>query len=304
MIVACPNCQTRFNVSTAALQPDGRQVRCSQCHYSWFQTPQEAEAPPARPAAPRRPASPRPATPPPVAQAPTAQAPTAQAPTAQAPTAQAPTAQAYGPESDMDDFQAGAIADESPPDWDEPEVDTGPEPGSYDLEDLEGEPIPQLPIQTRARAQQRRRAQKKSKAAMGWYALVAAIAGVLALLYFARAELVELWPPMERLYVTAGIDLPLPPLTLEFRDTATSFEDDDTTLVVAGRVLNSGAAPQAVPPVEVVLLDSTGTTLVTRSVRPDNASLQPGAETGFSVRFVEFPPAVADLRLSFLRDDR
>lgn len=278
MIVACPNCQTRFNVATAALQPDGRQVRCSRCHYSWFQPLPEEEEPPPPP--PRRQAAPpRPA--------PARERPARPAPPPEEPPAMEAIAESEPPELD----------DDAPADWDDLDADT--QPGSYDLDDMAGEPIPQLPIQTRARAQQRRRAQQKSRSAVGWYALAAAIAGVVALLYFARGELVELWPPIERLYVTAGIDLPVPPLTLDFRDTATSFEDDDTTLVVAGRVLNSGSAAQAVPPVEVVLLDAAGAVLATRAVRPGAASLAPGADTGFTVRFEDFPPAVADLRLSF-----
>ncbi|MEQ9046661.1 MAG: DUF3426 domain-containing protein, partial [Sneathiellaceae bacterium] len=178
-------------------------------------------------------------------------------------------------------------------DWDDPE------PGSYDLTELDGEPIPQLPIQTRARVN-RKKVQKRSGRAIGWYALLLAIVAVVAGLYFGRGQLVELWPPIERLYVTAGIPLPAPPITLDFRDTATSFEDQDTTLVVSGQVVNSGTAQQTVPAVEVVLLDATGTALVTRAVKGQAGSLMPGESTGFSARFESFPPTVADLRLSFV----
>ena len=186
----------------------------------------------------------------------------------------------------------GPDPDAEAADWDEPE------PGSYDLTELDGEPIPQLPIQTRARVQ-RKKAQKRSGRSIGWYALLAAIVAVVAVLYFARGTLVELWPPIERLYVTAGIDLPAPPITLDFRDTATSFEDQDTTLVVSGTVINSGEAEQAVPAVEVVLLDSTGAALVTRAVKADAAMLPPGGTAAFAARFENYPQTVADLRLSF-----
>lgn len=274
MIVACPNCQTRFNVPAEALEPDGRQVRCSRCHVVWFQEPEGGAR--------------------------AGRAATRDAAADAAPSAAGPAA---GRDAAAEAETPIALADEAGPeeppaadraDWD------APEPGSYDLTELDGEPIPRLPIQTRARAQ-RRRAQKRRGSAIGWYALLAAILAVLAVLWFGRAELVAAWPPIERLYVTAGIELPAPPLTLEFRDTATSFEDDNATLVVSGAVVNTGAAPQQVPPVLVVLLDSDGRSLVTRAVQADQASLVPGATTAFAARFENFPPAVADLRLTFQR---
>ncbi|MFC3230027.1 zinc-ribbon domain-containing protein, partial [Marinibaculum pumilum] len=63
MIVACPNCQTQFSVPATALRPDGRQVRCSRCHYSWFQEPEAARPAPARAPAAEPAAAPRAAIP-------------------------------------------------------------------------------------------------------------------------------------------------------------------------------------------------------------------------------------------------
>ena len=39
MIIACPSCQTRFNVDSAKLQPAGRNVRCAKCGHRWHQMP-------------------------------------------------------------------------------------------------------------------------------------------------------------------------------------------------------------------------------------------------------------------------
>lgn len=41
MILTCPNCSSRFRVSQDDLGMKGRKVRCSSCHESWFQNPEE-----------------------------------------------------------------------------------------------------------------------------------------------------------------------------------------------------------------------------------------------------------------------
>lgn len=42
-IVTCPNCTTRFVAPTEKLQPEGRQVRCSNCRHTWFYVPSDSE---------------------------------------------------------------------------------------------------------------------------------------------------------------------------------------------------------------------------------------------------------------------
>ncbi len=42
MQLACPSCQTAFNVSSAALGAEGRNVRCAVCRNVWFASPADA----------------------------------------------------------------------------------------------------------------------------------------------------------------------------------------------------------------------------------------------------------------------
>jgi predicted Zn finger-like uncharacterized protein len=42
MQIVCPNCQTSYGVTPAALGPEGRNVRCAKCKQVWHATPQEA----------------------------------------------------------------------------------------------------------------------------------------------------------------------------------------------------------------------------------------------------------------------
>ena len=45
MIIACPSCQTRFQLDAAKLQPVGRHVRCAKCAHRWLQLPEGMELP-------------------------------------------------------------------------------------------------------------------------------------------------------------------------------------------------------------------------------------------------------------------
>src|SRR5262245_13380392 len=49
VVIACPNCGTRYQVPYGTLGPAGREVQCAQCGKPWHAT---AEAPPAEAAAP------------------------------------------------------------------------------------------------------------------------------------------------------------------------------------------------------------------------------------------------------------
>jgi len=43
MILTCPSCGTHYKLDMAALQPEGRAVRCFKCKHAWTQDPSELE---------------------------------------------------------------------------------------------------------------------------------------------------------------------------------------------------------------------------------------------------------------------
>ena len=66
MIIACPECDTRYVVPDEAIGPEGRTVRCAKCKHNWYQDGPQIAAPEASaepPAAPPPPPSPPPPAP-------------------------------------------------------------------------------------------------------------------------------------------------------------------------------------------------------------------------------------------------
>lgn len=39
MLIECPNCATKYNLSSVALGSEGREMRCAKCAHTWFQAP-------------------------------------------------------------------------------------------------------------------------------------------------------------------------------------------------------------------------------------------------------------------------
>lgn len=52
MIITCPQCAVRYNLSAAQIGPQGKKLRCVKCNHEWFQQPETATAEPAAPIAP------------------------------------------------------------------------------------------------------------------------------------------------------------------------------------------------------------------------------------------------------------
>lgn len=46
MIIACPACETRYELPDGAIKAGGRTVRCAKCRHSWFQEPEGLEEEP------------------------------------------------------------------------------------------------------------------------------------------------------------------------------------------------------------------------------------------------------------------
>ena len=124
------------------------------------------------------------------------------------------------------------------------------------------------------------RAQRRSGGLwIGWLLLVLVIGGVVAGGWFARAWLVEMWPPIERVYTWLEITLP----RVELIDVhETMVQDGDTErLVIEGTLVNRAEATLPMPAVSVLLFDSEGAPLQDWPVATTASVLDPGQSEMF-----------------------
>ena len=261
MILTCPNCATRYLVSPAKLRPGGRTVRCARCGESWFE-----DAPP-----PEMEDAPETISPPPEPE---------QAPE-QAPSDQIP--------SDQDEEESGAASDRDGP----------PVRPKRTVETSRGRNLPALP----------RVPNRWSKAA-GWIGLVLFVVLIISCILLFRGPITEAWPPAERLYHFMSPDMrgieaepQRPPLEerLQFSELKPSqkFVGGVLTLMIEGKINNTGGLVETLPPVEVVLLDDRQLDLVTWLVDPPRTVLEPGQSVTFETSLENPPPEAQDIRVTF-----
>jgi len=262
MILTCPNCTTRYLVSPAKLRPGGRTVRCARCGESWFE-----DAPPPD-------------------------------------LEDAPETIPPEPEQEAPDQPSGQPSDQAPSDQDaapgdEADNDAPPVRPRRSAAPSGGRNLPALP----------REPNRWSEAA-GWAGLGLFVLIILGGSLLFRGPITEAWPPAERLYRTLGLDVEVaentperPPLEerLQFSQLQPSqkFVGGVLTLMIKGKINNTGGQVETLPPVEVVLLDDRQLDLVTWLVDPPRTVLHPGQSVTFETSLENPPPEAQDIRVTF-----
>lgn len=133
-----------------------------------------------------------------------------------------------------------------------------------------------------------------SKFMIGWAALVLVVILLVAGLWFARMPLVAAWPPLERLYTLAGIQVDAPSFGLEVRNLTPAFSktDNTPTLVVTGEVVNVSGGVRKVPSLRVSLRNGQNQTLKTWDFTVGRDQLLAGETAPFQTSIAN-PPADA-----------
>jgi predicted Zn finger-like uncharacterized protein len=263
MKLTCPECSQSFSVPDNAIGPKGRKLRCSKCSHEWHQTLEMLEEKKA----------PKPAA---------------------KPAAAKPAAEPDTPDGEEEEvvpfgrFGSG-------------EADPDVEPtfvNDEQQEDQEGvfgaPPIPRgrMPL---SRPPKRRRK-----------GLVAAIAGiavlvVLAVLFGARGSLVAAWPPIDRLYASIGLGVPVIGEELVIQNVAAWRKADGSIelLVIKGEIRNPTEQMQTVPTLAGKLTGSQGDVMQEWLFRAENQVMLPGEKTNFEYELPQPGADAAEVTITF-----
>lgn len=134
---------------------------------------------------------------------------------------------------------------------------------------------------------------------IGWAALVAVIAGVLAGGYLLRDRVIAKWPEAARLYAQLGLDEYETTRGLDVRnvDRDIFVQDEHTVVVVTGEVVNTTGRRRDVPRVVIQIMNKDGGVIETRLVTVADSELAPGESTTFSDRFTYSPQNAVQLNV-------
>lgn len=260
MLIACPHCQTQFQVAASAIG-DGRTVRCARCRESWF------------------------AEPPPVF--------AEQAAAAFAMETGTATAEAESVASEPATAEAPVEVTDSPPLAAEAS-------GEADAVTVMTEPVQAAAEEAPKPRLRRRVPIRQYKlprpVAMGLAAALAAVIAVLGL----RESIVRVMPGLAGTYVAIGLPVNLRGLEFRDVKTTQEIQDGVPVLVIEGEVVNVARHPVEVPRVRIAVLGSSQqelyawTTLLQRSILADNEKV------AFRSRLASPPPNGKEVLVRFL----
>jgi len=268
VVIACPNCGTRYQVPFATIGAAGREVQCAQCSKPWHAT---AEAPP-----PSHdddllfPAEEKALD---VAFETEARA-----------VAPPGLAVDTDPEQTLADIRS-ALAPK-------------PKPGNVNAID------PALLTRSRRAFESRQRV-ITSKLPMARvrrnarYGSIVVLVGLVLAGFLFRTEIVRQLPSLAGLY--AAIGLPVNVVGLEFADSkiVTSLRNGKMVMLITSRIRSVSGQRVPVPPVLVSLVDAEGATVYEWTVTPRATQMDPGDVLDFSTEVNAPPEGAMTVRLTF-----
>jgi predicted Zn finger-like uncharacterized protein len=306
MLIACPNCQTSYDVSAASLGAEGRSVRCVRCREIWFATPPAAEETPVG-----------------VVSAAAASAQYQRRATAGIGRPDPdPSADDQAGQGDDDDFSvdpnlAARAADRSAAGFDDPfATDAGAQAGAMDEADAfaahESPPLapagdetapatldavaahePGGDIESFAARRSRRVAMLKRKRGIHRPSLatimLSLFAANVALLGW-RSDVVRVMPQTASLFAAIGLPVNLRGLAITDVTTTKEVHDGVTVLLVQGTIANIARQPRDVPRIRFAMRNAAGAEVYTWTSLPAQAVLAPGDAEPFQTRLAS-PPA-------------
>jgi predicted Zn finger-like uncharacterized protein len=274
VVIACPNCGTRYQVPFATIGAAGREVQCAQCSKPWHAI---ADAPP--PAA----------------------------------LEDDDLLFSAGEENVLDAaFEAeargvppalpAAIEADAEPDQTLADIRAAlaPKPKKDAVNALD----PALLTKSKRAFDQRQRkisrrlpmARVRRTARLGAFVL---LLSMLLLGFAARNDLVTWFPALAGLYAAIGLPVNVIGLEFESSKTMTTFRGGKAVMLITSRIRSIASQIVPVPPVLVSLLDGTGATVYEWTVTPQATEMAPGEVFDFSTEVSAPPQGAVTVRLSF-----
>lgn len=264
MIITCPNCQTKYQVTYEAIGSAGRKVQCASCNQSWQQSALSDPKPDLK-------LVPKPE-----------------------------------PESDrLFDSMAEEALDAAIAEEEKTAVGDVARP----LDPVEPRPAKRRETAAEMRARQKALSRRQTAmvsrlplARMRRSARVVGavlLAGILALGYFGRVQIVERNPDLAGIYQAIGLGVNVVGLELSNLQSTRGLSEGKEVLVVSAQIVGLMPDPVPVPPVLVSLIDDTGHAIYEWSVTPRIRDLMAGERATLETRLPLPPVAAAKVRLSF-----
>ncbi len=293
MLIVCPSCASSYDVEPAALEPNGRQVRCVRCRTVWHAESSRAERLLAAAEA-LAPASPQD-----VAEAvdqPEWSVQSADAEPGQE--AEAPDAEAVEP-----------VAETSvPPAVDAPpiapvDLDAGRPP--IDIE--AAEPAEDLaPAQNDIESYAARFSRRTARRWRPVWSLTRLQTAILALLVIDavivgwRRDIVRVLPQTASFYALIGLPVNLRGLVFDAVTTTAEQHEGVPILVVEGAIVNSTGAVAEVPRLKLAVRNAAKQEIYAWTAASPRATLAPYQAVAFRTRLASPPPEAADVLVRFI----
>ncbi|KKB78329.1 hypothetical protein VW35_11890 [Devosia soli] len=267
MIITCPNCQTKYQVTYEAIGSAGRKVQCASCHQSWQQAALPADPKPDLRLVPSVP--------------------------------DAESDKLF--ENMAEDALDAAIETEEKSVVGDVTRPIDPVEVTRPAQKRESA----AEVRERQKALSRRQNAMVSRLPMarlrryargaGAFLIVALLAGA----YFGRVPIVERNPDLAGIYQAVGLGVNVVGLELSTLQSMRQLSEGKEVLVVSAQIVGLKPDPVAVPPVLVSLLDAQGHPVYEWSVAPRIRDLMAGERATFDTRLPLPPPDAARVRISF-----
>lgn len=293
MLIVCPSCASSYDVEPAALEPNGRRVRCVRCRTVWHAEPSRAERllAAAEALAPANPLDVAEAADPAEWAAASAQAEIGQE-------AEAADAEAVEPVA-----ESGA-----PPAVDAPpiapvDLDAGRPPIDIEAAEPAADPGPaQNDVESYA-ARFSRRAAKGRRPVWSLTWLQTAILALLvidAVIVGWRRDIVRVLPQTASFYALIGLPVNLRGLVFDAVTTRAEQHEGVPILVVEGAIVNRTGAVADVPRLKLAVRNAAKQEIYSWTAASPRATLAPYQAVAFRTRLASPPPEVADVLVRFI----